>query len=328
MAEPGRVPNAGPAAEDDVTEWLGGPGHGAEPGSEPGRPGIRLLAGAVIVVLAAALLGVVLARSLGRSPGRLPAARPQNQAATMEQAASWVARQVSPDAGVSCDPAMCAALKAHGFPARDLLVLGPRSQIPVDFAVVVETPAVLSLYGTSLATAWAPAVIASFGSGPAAIVVRAMAPNGAVAYQSALSNDLASRKSAGAALLRDRRVTVPVPARAQLTDGDVDPRLLQALAALAGHRPVSIVRFGDDGPGADPAVPCRSVDLAENAGAARLAPAAYVRSVRAYLSSVDSKFRPDSMTMAVLAHGQAVLRVEFTAPSPLGILPASASARG
>jgi hypothetical protein len=88
------------------------------------------------------------------------------------------------------------------------------------------------------------------------------------------------------------------------------------------------VRFGDDGPGADPAVPCRSVDLAENAGAARLAPAAYVRSVRAYLSSVDSKFRPDSMTMAVLAHGQAVLRVEFTAPSPLGILPASASARG
>ena len=35
----------------------------------------------------------------------------------------WVARQVSRDALVSCDRVMCATLTAHGFPARDLLVL-------------------------------------------------------------------------------------------------------------------------------------------------------------------------------------------------------------
>ena len=50
-----------------------------------------------------------------------------------------------------------------------------------------------------------------------------------------------------------------------------------------------------------------------------MSPAAYVRSVRAYLSTVDPRFRPASMMTVVLAEGQAVLRVEVTAPSPLGV---------
>jgi uncharacterized protein YqgV (UPF0045/DUF77 family) len=51
-----------------------------------------------------------------------------------------------------------------------------------------------------------------------------------------------------------------------------------------------------------------------------LTSAAYVKAVRAYFSTVNTKFRPHSMTTVVLADGRPVLRVEFTAPSPLGML--------
>ena len=60
-----------------------------------------------------------------------------------------------------------------------------------------------------------------------------------------------------------------------------------ALAALAGHQPISIMQFGNAGPGASAGVPLRYVDLAEDVQAAHLSPAAYVRSLRAYLSTVQ-----------------------------------------
>jgi len=41
--------------------------------------------------------------------------------------------------------------------------------------------------------------------------------------------------------------------------------------------------------------------------------------LRAYLSAVDVSFRPARMTV-VSADGQDVLRVEVTAPSPLGVI--------
>ena len=43
-----------------------------------------------------------------------------------------------------------------------------------------------------------------------------------------------------------------------------------------------------------------------------------MRSVRAYLSGFDTRFRPVRMVPVVLPDGRAALRVEFTAPSPLG----------
>ena len=158
---------------------------------------------------------------------------------------------------------MCAALEAHGLPARDLLVLGPLSADPRHSAVVVETAAVRALFGTSLDLAWAPAVLASFGSGSAGITVRVVASHGAVAYQTALAGDLAARKAAGARLLADRRISVPATARAQLTAGLVDLRLLSALTALSRHLPVSLVDFGNIGPGASAGVPFRFADLSQ-----------------------------------------------------------------
>ena len=75
-------------------------------------------------------------------------------------------------------------------PARARAVsLDPRSS-----AVVVETAAVRALFGTSLDRAWAPAVLASFGSGSAGITVRVVASHGAVAYQTALAGDTGRRQ--------------------------------------------------------------------------------------------------------------------------------------
>jgi hypothetical protein len=286
----------------------------------------RLAAPAVIVVLAA-LLSVVAVQYFTRPSVRPPTAAQLHQAeAARSEAVAWVVRHVSRNAPVACDPVVRAALAAHGFPSRELLQLTPT--IPDTFAaaaaVVVETPAVQSMFGSSLDGAWAPDVLASFGSGAAKITVRVIARHGAVAYRTALNGDLAARKTAGAALLDDSQLSIPVLAEKQLAAGRVDSRLLLALADLAGHRPVVIVRFGSDGPGASADVPLRFVDLAENVQAAHLGRAAYVNAVRAFLGQVSLQYRPASIR-TVPADGQAVLRVTVTAPSPFGVFPAPGS---
>jgi hypothetical protein len=242
------------------------------------------------------------------------AAQLRQQAAARDQAAAWVARQVSRNVTVSCDQAMCRALSSRGFPAHDLLVLGPTSPEPDHSDVVVETAVVQGLFGSSLATAWAPDVLASFGSGAAAITVRVVARHGAASYQAALRADQADRKTAGAALVGDRRITM-------LDAGQVDMRLILAIASLAAARPVDIVRFGNPGPGADPSIPLRYADLAEDDQTAHMNGAGYVQAMRAALDKLTGQYRPAS-TVTV---AQAVLRVEFTAPSPLGLISPQAS---
>ena len=340
--EPPRAANAGPVTEDEVTEWIGtagkspeaaapgaaGPAPGAAsddaPDAEPESAswlGAGLAALIVIPALVVGSLAVVAVRHMTGTRGSGPAstAPARHEAAVRGEAAAWVAQQVGRDVAVSCDQAMCAALEARGFPQHDLLVLGPVSPDPRHSDVVVETAAVRALFGTSLDQAWAPAVLASFGSGSAGITVRVVAAHGTVAYQTALAGDLAAGKAAGASLLADRRISVPAPARAQLNAGLVDLRLLSALTALSRHLPVSIVEFGNVGTGASPGMPFRFADLSQASQVAGLTQAAYVRSVHSYLSGLDTGLRPVRTVPVVLPDGQAVLRVEFSAPSPLGV---------
>ena len=160
------------------------------------------------------------------------------------------AKQVSHDVTVSCDRVMCAALDAHGSPLRNLVVLGPTSRADlVPSVVLVEKAAVRDMFGSSLATAWAPAVLASFGSGTAGITVRVIAPHGLLAYQNLLSADLAAgRRIAGDPRSRSRCRQAP----AGLRPG--------RLAAAAGARVLAgssrnIVKFWNTGPGASAGIP-------------------------------------------------------------------------
>jgi hypothetical protein len=332
-----RAANAGPLTEDEVTEWIGTAGKSPEaapsvtPDAEPESTswlGAGLAALIVIPALVIGSLTVVAVRHFtGTRAGSPPSAAPaRHEAGIRGQAAAWVAQQVSRSVTVSCDRVMCAALEARGLPARDLLVLGSLPRDPRSSAVVVETGAVRALFGTSLDRAWAPAVLASFGSGSAGITVRVVASHGAVAYQTALAGDMAAAKAAGARLLADRRISVQTSARSQLSGGLVDLRLLSALTALSRHLRVSVMGFGNVGPGVSAGVPLRYADLRPTTPTTPISPttpvspqAGYARSVRSALSGLDTSIGLVRTVPVVLPDGQAVVRVEVTAPSPLGM---------
>jgi hypothetical protein len=231
--------------------------------------------------------------------------------AAQTAAAAWIATQLSSDATIACDPAMCAVLQAHGVTAGRLMPLKPGSPNPQGSTVVVTSdPA------SGQVAAYAPAVVATFGSGSAQVDVRANEPGGAAGYAAALRADLAARMSAGAQLLRNNRIRFTAQDAAQLRAGEVDSRLLATLAALSSQYPFSVTAFGDASPGT--AVLYREVSLAGDgpSGAADLGPA---------LALVQAQVPPYLPAQAMIVHpaaGQAALSIEFAAPSPLGLLTA------
>ena len=108
-------------------------------------------------------------------------------------------------------------------------------------------------------------------------------------------------------------------AKQQLIAGQVDARLLVAITFLAIKLPVDILDFGNVGPDGDPAIPLRYVDLAESKQAGRAISPAYLRALRASLGAVSADYRPTRIVTAIL-NGQRVLRIEFLAPTPLGMI--------
>jgi hypothetical protein len=231
------------------------------------------------------------------------------------RAAAWIAGQVSSDAIVACDPAMCAALAGRAVAADNLLLLRPAAPDPLGSDVVVATAGVRSQFGGRLASVYAPEVLARFGSGRDRIDVRIVAPDGAAAYRAALASDLAARRHAGAQLLRNPLLTASPVARGELLAGRVDPRLLITLAAVADAGPVHITAFTDAGPGADAGLPLRAAELTAAASGA-----AGLRGVLAFLRAQRPPYLPATAGIAPGAGGSSVLTVEFPAPSPLGLL--------
>ena len=282
---------------------------------------IASLAAVILIVLAAGGATYALSRlhAGGRPAGHGAAAGQAGRAASPAQlAAEWVSQQVSRSAIVACDPSMCAALQAEGLSAARLLELGTHAPSLRGAELVMATPAVRSQFGSRLDSVYAPTVIAAFGSGASQVNVRVVAPDGAAAYLTALRQDVAARKAAGAQLLANKRIEVTGQARAQLTAGEVDDRLLIMLPALAATHPIQILAFGDPGPGAGPGVPLSSADLSGSGLAAGMTDASYL----AWLSSfVRAQLTPFTGTMAVLRQGgQVIVRVDFARPSPLGLL--------
>ncbi len=290
------------------------------------RLSVLLLALIAVAVTAIRLTGTSAPATRSPAAGRPHPARARQAAADVAiaavraQAAAWIAAQVSSDEVIACDPVMCGELQARGVPAGRLLPVEPTTTSLSNADVVAASAAIRGQFGSQLSDDYAPMLLASFGSGASLIDVRAAFPGGAAAYNSALQADYAARKSAGAQLLRSRRIMVSPQAAAQLKAGAVDTRLLVMLAALASLQPLQVVAFGDASPGAEVLaadLPLREITITSadgRGGAAGLAPVlAMVRAQRA-------PYQPAFASIIDSPAGQAELLIEFAAPSPLGLL--------
>ncbi len=251
-----------------------------------------------------------------------PAARPSNAAqsttplqaaaADRQQAAAWIASQVSRSEIVSCDPQMCQDLQESGFPAGQLNVLQPTAYDPLGGGLVVATPAIRNQFGGRLASVYAPLVIASFGSHAERVDVLMVAPLGTKSFEATLAADRQARISAGEQLLNNKHVTATPAARTELLAGQVDPRLLVTLSALASKTPLQLVAFDDSSPGASPDVPLRGAEIGAAAAAGLPAMLAFLNAQRnPYLPAVDR--------ITQIASGQSVVLVRFDAPGPMGL---------
>jgi hypothetical protein len=278
---------------------------------------------AAVVVAAVIAAGLAVSRALpagGRPAGDAPAA-----AAAINEAAAWTSAQVSRSAQVSCDPVMCQALAAHHIPAGNLNVLKPGAARPLRSDIIVATATVRLEFGARLSSVYAPVILATFGSGPARVDIRVIAPRGAAAYRSALRADMQSRKAAGRQLADNKLVMMSAVARRQLLAGQVDSRLLTLLMGVATRYPVTVVAFGDAGPGAAHGVPLRSVDLGVPTPTVNRHHSLTVQGMFGLLNRQHPPYRPARAGQIRLRNGENVFRIEFAAPSPIGLLGGSAS---
>jgi hypothetical protein len=262
-----------------------------------------------VLIVAGSVAAVLSTRGPARAPSVKPLTKAQREVlASRRQAATWIVQDVGSSMRVACDPAMCSAIGKSGFPRSDLTVLGQGAKQPLTSAIVVETPYVTTLLGTSFITNYAPTILASFGNEASPIDIRVIAPGGAAAYARDLATDRASRKYVGTQLLSLqglRRITVLPTAQTEMAAGEVDMRALTALVILAGVKPVEVIDFGNIGIGASPGVPLRYVDLAEHGNSGWMLTAL-----------AGSQYSP-KWTETVHVDGITALRIDFGAPTPL-----------
>jgi predicted Ser/Thr protein kinase len=239
------------------------------------------------------------------------------EAAIRAQAVAWIVHQVSRAAVVSCDSRVCAALTHDGFLSANLLQLGPLSNDPLGSDVVVATADIRAQFGSRLASVYAPAVLASFGSGGSRIDIRLVPAGGAEKYRAAQSSARQAREAVDAQLLTNSNVVLSATAKAQLLSGAIDPRLPPLIALMAASHPLSIVAFLSESPGADPASLLRWADFATAVPSAHLTPFAYASWMRSVINAQRAQYRPAWLQQVTLPTGQAVLRIGYGAPSPL-----------
>jgi hypothetical protein len=281
------------------------------------------------VVLVCALVamalgaGVTLAFTRTSDSDRTASGAPGNSgaitqaAANRHAAAAWVASQVARSTYVSCDPQMCSAAQSAGYPVSQLVVLQSTAPDPLGGALIIATPAIQSQFGSRLASVYAPLVLASFGSGTGRVDIRYVPPVGTKAFEGQLPADRKARIEGGAQLLTNKRIQPSLTAKSQLLAGQVDPRLLITLSAIAGtmtgKAELELVAFDDSSPGASPDVPLRGAEIGASTPAG-------LSAVLAFLKAQQTDYAPAGQPVIVKDKGgQQVVTVRYAAPGPLDV---------
>lgn len=254
------------------------------------------------VFAAASLLVVVTVGTL-----LLPAPVPTAATPTPDGvAASWIRTQLDPDAIIQVDPLSRAALARNGVdPARLTTadVVGDEVEFllgPLDSNI--ELP-----------------MVAQFGIGASALGLR-LAVADPAAFNEALVVDAAARASFGAALASNPNVTLGPAASAALRAGEVDARLMVALAGAAAATRFTaefISTVGDPSTGwIYRAVTLGDITDLEATAAMGSASNSALRWLNQFFDTQQPPFQP----LAVLASVD-TLTLRYPAPSPLGLLP-------
>ncbi|WP_410598791.1 glycosyl transferase [Amycolatopsis sp. lyj-90] len=160
----------------------------------------------------------------------------------LTQAREWL-RDNASGAVVLVDDASWTELAAHGWPTGSLITIG-------SCAATCATPewAVLTASGqrdgprfpAASAFLAGTAKVAVFGSGPDAVTVSRV---GESADPLGENEESGARTRAGAALASSKQVQCEGRTRDALSAGQVDPRLIATVAALATFQPVRLVDF-------------------------------------------------------------------------------------
>jgi hypothetical protein len=232
--------------------------------------------------------------------------------ANRARAAEWISQQILPSAVIGCDSAMCSSLQAAGVSAGRLYEFQPTTPDPLNATVVVATPAVRAQFGARLASVYAPLLIATFGTGAEQVQVRGVWPGGTAAFDASQRTDLSARIEAGEQLLTNKNVHASPAAQADLEAGQVDPRLLVTLSALAARMPVQLIIFDDSSPGASAEEPLRGAVIGT-------APPSGLSAIMGFLAAQRSDYLPTKYTTVQLHNGQTAVAVQFDAPGPLGL---------
>ena len=280
--------------------------------ASPGRgPLLVGLAAGVLVLVGAVVLTLHFVGQNGgngRPAGNTSAA---GEVMVHQHAAAWVASQVSPSDVVSCDPVTCLLIESDGFPSAHVRALTSKSPDPLGSSVVVATPVIRRQLGARLSSSYAPGILARFGSGEGQIDIRIVAPDGAAAYRVQLNADVRTRQTTGTAVAQTSQIVVSAAARRQLDAGEVDSRLIFMLALMATEHPVHVLAFADAGP--DPRMaPFRSAELA-------VANQANGRKMLTFLRTQQAPYQLARATIERRAQSQAVLWMQFAAPSPFNL---------
>jgi hypothetical protein len=243
-----------------------------------------------------------------------PSPSPAQSAATVngQAAAAWIAAQVGPQTTIGCDPAMCALLQAAGYPAGAQVAIEPGADLPDGVTLVVST-LVTRAEGVQVAGV-APVLIAGFGTGVAAVQVRAVVPGGAAGFVRLARSDVAAWRKAGRSLVQAAGMRLHAAARQDLTAGRVDPRLVVLLGRVAARYSFDVVRFADAGPQAGPRVPFRMVRI-DGLGTAPGAPqASEATAIIKLVNSQGPRYR--ARCTEIPAGGRLVLQLLIPAPTP------------
>jgi hypothetical protein len=305
-AEPSWVRVLANTVELTTSRRLEAAGLRARPGFRHVSRWWRAAAFALAAVGVAVVVGWLTGGLTGTSTVTTPASaagavRPAVTARAQLQAAAWIAGQASGSATIGCYPDLCPVLQDQGVAPGRLVFLSAKATTPLGASLLVTSRTA----GGLLAARYAPALVASFGSGPDRVEVFAVEPGGTAAYRAALRADLAARRSAGAQLLHDSRLRFTATDAGRLRAGEVDTRLLATLAVLASQYSFRVTSFGAAAPGAP--LLFRGVTVT---GIGPSLPAAL-----AMVRAQDVPYVP-----AHAAVSRSELSIEFAVPSPLGLL--------